>query len=143
MLPEFGRAPLEPHSPAAKLSALVRTRWALAPRDRGQKPVSIAGRGTGAKPTRGRVGLLHLDELDLAPPVEPPGVTPGLAESRPLVDLDRPLVEGCDVEDHARKAEALPPEIDPREQELQTEPAAGQVGRRPRPTSSASPFCSK
>src|SRR5215212_6718319 len=78
-------------------------------------------------------GLLHLDELDVAPAIEMAHVAAGLAEPGALVDLDRALVERGDVEGDRPAREAGPRELDAAPEELGAEPPAGELGPEAEP----------
>src|SRR5215212_3038364 len=78
-------------------------------------------------------GLLHLDELDVAPTSEVAHVVAGLAEPGALVDVDRAFVERGDVEDDRTAREARPREVDSTPEELGAEPLPGQLGAKAEP----------
>ena len=69
----------------------------------------------------------HLHELDLAPPLEAADVAPDLAEAEALVNADRALVEGRDVQHDFPRREAGAPELEPGTHELLAESASGEI----------------
>src|SRR5919204_147268 len=81
----------------------------------------------------GSTSELHLDERHGSPAPERPHVRAGAAKTCPLVHLDRAFVELRDVEDDPLSAEMFARKRDSPTEELEPDPAPGQVRAEPEP----------
>src|SRR5262249_40416415 len=123
------RAPRTHARPRAPRRAETRARrWS----SRGRRPDGWFRAPLGPR-RRSSAPLLHVDELDLAEAPQRAHLPAGLLEARTFVDLERPFVERGDGEDDPLGLKPLASVLEPRVEELEPMPLAGQIGAQTEP----------